>query len=94
MAEDDPKNEGEGSRTAARAYNEKTKQFVENEDVEARKGTSCARRKSRAVLTHTARIHRSIATNSGHVAPIRRRQSVGVCLCPSYGGVCRRWRRG
>jgi hypothetical protein len=36
MPEDDPKNEGEGSRTAARAYNEKTKQFVENEDVEAK----------------------------------------------------------
>jgi hypothetical protein len=36
MPVDDPKNEGEGSQTAARAYNEKTKQFVANEDVEAK----------------------------------------------------------
>ena len=36
MAEDNPKNEGEGSRTAAEAYNEKTRRFVENEDVEAK----------------------------------------------------------
>ena len=34
MPVDDPKNEGEGSQTAARAYNERTKQFVANEDVE------------------------------------------------------------
>ena len=33
---DNPRNEGEGSQTAARAYNEKTKQFVENQDVEAK----------------------------------------------------------
>jgi hypothetical protein len=36
MAEENPKNEGEGSRTAAAAYNEKTRRFVENEDVEAK----------------------------------------------------------
>jgi hypothetical protein len=38
MPEDkgNPQNEGEGSRTAARAYNEKTKRFVESEDVEAK----------------------------------------------------------
>ena len=36
MAEENPKNEGEGSRTAAEAYNEKTRRFVENEDVEAK----------------------------------------------------------
>ena len=33
---DNPRNEGEGSQTAARAYNEKTKQFVEKQDVEAK----------------------------------------------------------
>jgi hypothetical protein len=36
MAEENPKNEGEGSRTAAAAYNERTRRFVENEDVEAK----------------------------------------------------------
>jgi hypothetical protein len=36
MAEENPKNEGEGSRTAAAAYNEKTRRFAENEDVEAK----------------------------------------------------------
>ena len=38
MPEDkeNPQNEGEGSRTAARACNEKTKQFVENADAEAK----------------------------------------------------------
>ena len=36
MAEENPKNEGEGSRTAAEAYNEKTRRFVENEDVQAK----------------------------------------------------------
>ena len=36
MAEEKMKNEGEGSRTAAATYNEKTRRFVENEDVEAK----------------------------------------------------------
>ena len=36
MTEENPKNEGEGSRTAAAAYNEKIRRFVENEDVEAK----------------------------------------------------------
>lgn len=36
MAEENPKNEGEGSRTAAAAYNEKTRRFAENENVEAK----------------------------------------------------------
>jgi hypothetical protein len=36
MAEEKTKNEGEGSRTAAATYNEKTRCFVENEDVEAK----------------------------------------------------------
>ena len=30
---DQPKNEGEGSRTAANEYNKKTQHFVDNEDV-------------------------------------------------------------
>jgi hypothetical protein len=30
------RNEGEGSRTAAKDYNERTKRFVETEDVEAK----------------------------------------------------------
>jgi hypothetical protein len=33
---DNRRNEGEGSQTAARQYNETTKQFVEKEDVEAK----------------------------------------------------------
>jgi hypothetical protein len=33
---DNPQNEGEGSQTAARQYNERTKQFIEKEDVEAK----------------------------------------------------------
>ena len=38
MPEDkeNPQNEGQGSRTAARACNEKTKQSVENADAEAK----------------------------------------------------------
>ena len=31
-----PKNEGEGSRTAAKEYDEKTQRFVKNEDVESK----------------------------------------------------------
>jgi hypothetical protein len=34
MAADDPKNEGEGSRTAAAEYNKKTQEFVEKGEVE------------------------------------------------------------
>ena len=34
MSEDRPVNEGEGNVTAAKAYNEKTRKFVEEEDVE------------------------------------------------------------
>lgn len=30
------RNEGEGNRTAARAYNEATKRFVQSEDVESK----------------------------------------------------------
>jgi hypothetical protein len=33
---DNPRNEGEGSQTAARDYSERTKQFIEKEDVEAK----------------------------------------------------------
>lgn len=33
---ENPQNEGEGSRTAAEAYNEKTKQFVETGQVETK----------------------------------------------------------
>jgi len=33
---DHPKNEGEGNRTAAKEYNEKTQDFAENEDVESK----------------------------------------------------------
>jgi len=33
---DETKNEGEGSRTAAREYNEKTREFTETKDVEAK----------------------------------------------------------
>lgn len=33
---DNSDNEGEGSRSAAKEYNERTRRFVENEDVEAR----------------------------------------------------------
>lgn len=33
---DHSKNEGEGNRTAAKEYNEKTKRFVDNADVEAK----------------------------------------------------------
>lgn len=36
MADEQTRNEGEGSRTAARDYNERTRQFTEKEDVEAR----------------------------------------------------------
>lgn len=32
----DAQNEGEGSRSAARDYDERTREFVKNEDVEAR----------------------------------------------------------
>ena len=31
-----PKNEGEGSRTAAKDYDERTQRFVDEEDVEAK----------------------------------------------------------
>lgn len=31
-----PKNEGEGSRTAAKEYDEKAQRFVKNEDVESK----------------------------------------------------------
>lgn len=34
MTDEPNKNEGEGNKTAARQYNESTRQFVENEDVE------------------------------------------------------------
>jgi hypothetical protein len=34
MSDSDTRNEGEGNRTAARQYNEKTKEFVDREDVE------------------------------------------------------------
>ena len=33
---DENRNEGEGSRTAAKEYNERTKQFIEKGDVEAK----------------------------------------------------------
>lgn len=33
---DETKNEGEGSRSAAREYNERTRTFVRDEDVEAK----------------------------------------------------------
>ena len=36
MADEPTTNEGEGSRTAAKDYNERTKQFMQNNDVEAR----------------------------------------------------------
>lgn len=35
MSTDQPINEGEGSRTAARAYDERTRRFVERADVAA-----------------------------------------------------------
>lgn len=34
MAEEQQRNEGEGNVTAAKEYNEKTKKFVEEQDVE------------------------------------------------------------
>ena len=36
MADEPDTNEGEGSRTAAKDYNERTEQFMKNDDVEAR----------------------------------------------------------
>ncbi|MFZ1415098.1 MAG: hypothetical protein WAS73_11060 [Defluviicoccus sp.] len=36
MADPSIRNEGEGNRTAARHYNEKTKEFIDREDVERR----------------------------------------------------------
>ena len=75
-----PQYEDEGSRTAARAYNEKTKQFVENADAERRsrkrrelwtggKATSCARRRSKVAPTSARKTHRFIATSGWFSIP-------------------------
>ena len=76
MPEDkeNPQNEGQGSRTAARACNEKTKQSVENADAEAKaeeaaraldgQATSCASRRSKVAPTSARKTHRFIATSS------------------------------
>jgi hypothetical protein len=36
MGDPDTRNEGEGSRTAAKEYNERTKEFTQREDVEGK----------------------------------------------------------
>ena len=83
MPVDDPENEGEGSQTAARVYNEPSssspmktlRQLRKRLKLsKERRGDESVRRKKRGVRTRTARIRRCIATSVGVSSSDRSRQ--------------------